>query len=109
MGEVGNHVGRAQDFTSRTGKSIGRRVRRVPLCDDVVPGHVVQAIPDRNEIGYFRVPGGDLAVHGVEQAVRRKFRVKNEADEAAFQALISSEGKGRGHVRVHVGFVLRID
>jgi hypothetical protein len=45
----------------------------------------------------------------VEQAVRRKFRVKNEADEAAFQALINSVGKGCGHIRVHVGLVVRSD
>src|SRR6266705_2516434 len=57
----------------------------------------------------FRNPRPDLAVHRVEQAVRREFRVKDEADEAAFQPIIDSIGKGRGHVRIHMRLIVGVD
>ncbi len=90
MGQVRDDVGLAQEFAPRALERVGRRVGRVPLRDDVVIGHVLQAVADRDEVGCFRIPRPVLAMHGVEQAVRREFRVKDEADEAAFQALIDS-------------------
>jgi hypothetical protein len=48
-------------------------------------------------------------VHGVKQSVGREFRVKNEADEAAFQAAIDGVRKSFGHVRIHMRLIVSID
>src|SRR5882762_1244627 len=109
MSQVGDDVGLAKHLAPRALERIGCRVRCVPLRDDVVIGYVFQTVPDRNEIRYFRIPRASLAMDRVEEAVLRKFRVKDKADEAAFQPVIDQVGEGGGDIRVHMGLIVRVD
>jgi len=57
-----------------------------------VIGYVFQTVPDRNETGYS--DSGLARYDRVEEPCLRKFRVKDKADEAAFQPVIDNWGSG---------------
>ena len=83
MRQVGDHVGRAQELAPGARKHVGGGIRRAPLRDDVVVGHVLQSVPGRNEVGLRRIARPVLRMHGVEQAVSRELRMEDERDESA--------------------------
>ena len=109
MGQVLNDVGRAQELTPRALERAGGRVGRAPFGDDVVVGHVLQGVADRNEVRLFRIPRSVLAVHRVPQAVGREFGVKDETDEAAREAFIDRERKRLADIGIDVRLVVRVD
>src|SRR5262245_25069142 len=100
MGQVRNDVGRAQELAPRSLERIGSRVGCVPLRDDVVVSDILQSVPGGDEVRRLWIPWPALAVHRVEQAIHREFRVKDETDETAFEAVINREGECRADVRV---------
>jgi hypothetical protein len=109
MRKVRYHVGRTQELTSGARKHVGGGIRRVPLREDVVVGHVLQSVPGRNEIGLRRVVRPVLRVHRVEQAVPRELRMKDERDEPAAQPVVDRARKSLRHVRIHLWLIFRID
>src|SRR5258708_28059053 len=102
MSQVGDDVGLAKHLAPRALERIGCRVRCVPLRDDAVIGYVFPTVPDRNEIRYFRIPRASLAMDRVGDAVLRKFRVKDKADQTAFQSAIDQAGEGRRRIPLHM-------
>ncbi len=109
MRQVGDHVGGAQELTSCARKHVGGRIRRAPLRDDVVVGHVLQAVAGWNEVGLRRVVRAVLRMHGVEQAVLRELRMEDECDEPAREPVIDRARKRLRQICVHVGTIARID
>ena len=81
----------------------------MPFGNDVVIGDVLQAVADRNEVGFLWIAGPAFRVHGVEQAVLRKFRMKDKSDETAFEPVVHTIGKSFGDVGVHLGPVVLIN
>ena len=86
VGQVQDDVRDAQELAPRALERVGSRVRRAPLRDDVVIGHILQPVPGWDEIRRFCIPRPELGVHRVQQAIRREFRVKGEADESGCEA-----------------------
>ena len=109
MRQVGDHVSLAQELASGARKDVGGRIRRVPLRDDVVVGHVLQPEPRRDEVGRLRIARPALRVHGIEQAIARELRMKDKPDESALQPVVDRKRKRFGHIRVHVRLVARVD
>ena len=109
MRQVGDNVGRAQQLTPGARKRVGGRIRRAPLRDDVVVGHVLQAVAGRNEVGLRRIARAVLRMHGVEQAVLRELRMEDESDEPAREPVIDRAWKRLRQICVHVGPIARID
>ena len=100
MGQVRNDVGRAQEFAPRPLERVGSRVDCVPLLDDVVVRDILQSVPGWNEVRRFWIAWPALAVHRVEQAIHREFRVKDETDETALEAVINRKWECRADVGV---------
>ena len=109
MGQVGHDVCHAEQFTPRPFERVRSRIGRVPLRDDVVVGRVGLCESWRNEVGRRRVALRPFTVHGVEQAVLRKLRVKVEPDESALQPVVDRERKGRAHIGVHRGLFVAVE
>ena len=77
-----DHMGDPQQLTPGALERVGGGIRRVPLGDDVVVGHVRRRESWRDEVR------GDVArralhVHGVQQTALRKLRVEGESREPA--------------------------
>ena len=69
-------------------------LRRVPLGDDVVVGHVLRPRnPGGMKSGVLGLPGAALGVHGVEQAVARELGMEGEADEAALEPVVDGSAE----------------
>jgi hypothetical protein len=102
-------VSGTEKFAPRPLEDIGGGIGGVPFGDDVVIGNVFQPVADGDEVGSFRISRAGLGVDRVEEAVGGEFRVKDEADEAAFQAIIDTVGEGGGDVRIYVRLVVGVD
>jgi hypothetical protein len=109
MRQVGDHVGGAQELAPGARKRVGGRIRGAPLRDDVVVGHVLQAVAGRDEVGLRRIARPALPVHRVEQAVSRELRMEDKPDEPAAQSVVDRMRERLRHVRVHVRLIVRID
>ena len=109
MRQVGDHVGRAQELTPGARKHIGGRIRRAPLRDDVVVGHVLQSVPGRDEVGLCRIARPALGVNRVELAVARELRMKDKRDKSAREPVVDRKRKRLRHIQVHVRLSLRVD
>ena len=102
-------MGFAKQFSSCSRENVGGGIRRVPFRDDVVIGHVFQREAGRDEVGRLWIARPTLGMHGVEQAVSRKLRMKDESDESALEPVVDRMRKCCGNVRIHVRLVVRID
>ena len=105
MNQVGHHVGSAQELTSGACKHAGGRIRCAPLHEDVVVGHVLQAVPGRDEVGRRGIAGRMLGMRGVEQAVSRELRMKDKRDESGAQPVVDAKRKRVRQIRVRVRLV----
>ena len=48
-------------------------------------------------------------MHRIEQAILRKFWVKDETDETAFKPVVNTVGKGLAHIRVRTRLIVLVD
>src|SRR2546425_924671 len=89
---------------------VAKRLQAVVLnAEGHMIGHVLQAIADRNEVGFLWIAGPAFGVHRVEQAVLRKFGMKDESDETAFEPVVHAIGKSFRDVGVYLGPVVLIN
>src|SRR5262249_43029986 len=103
MRQVGDNMRLAKQLAPCTLKCVGGGIGRVPFSNDVVIGDVLQAVADRNEVGFLWIAGPALSVHSIEEAVLRKFGMKDKSDETAFEAVVNAVGKSFGDIGVYMG------
>src|SRR5213594_73287 len=109
MRQVGDHMRLAEQLAPCTLKCVGGGIGRVPFGNDVVIGDVLQSVADRNEVGFLWIAGPAFSVHGIEQAIPRKFRMKDKSDETAFEPVVHAIGKSFGDVSVYLRPVVLIN
>src|SRR6516162_531073 len=99
----------AKKLPARPRESIRRRVLRVPFCNDVVISHILQTVPDGNEVRRLGIACADFAMDRIEQTIGSEFRMEDEADEATFQSSVDSEREGCRYVRVKMGLIVGVE
>src|SRR5262249_56604434 len=105
----GDSMGLGEQPVPCTLKCVGGGIGGVPFSNDVVIGNVLQAVADRNEVGFLWIAGPALSVHSIEEAVLRKFGMKDKSDETAFEAVVNAVGKSFGDIGVYMGPVVLIN